>query len=203
MSVQTASGVTLSATARAFLEQVERLSRAPVYVTSAGRSIESQARAMLGKWRAGEAKDGPGGGAKELHEVYAADDVIDELLRVEKTEAAWADVIRRAVARGVRISRHLAEGAVDLRTRNLSEAQVLALREAVQKLGGKSLLEDAPPHLHVDLPSGAYAAGRRTGYVAAKALESAAPVIVPVAAAAGLLVVGLVLVGVGRRRRAP
>lgn len=190
--VTLASGVELTPEASAFLAELRSTlaSSVPIRVNSAGRTIEQQASAMLKKYQAG--------GAQELYDVYASDATIAKLLAVPKTTAAWSEVIRAELARGVRLSRHLAGGAIDLRTRDITDAQLSALVAAVKAVGGRPLLEDAPPHLHVDLP------GSGSGTTAAVVASTAAVAKSPwtwgvLALGAGL---ALVLVGVGRRRRA-
>lgn len=174
-------GVSLTAGQEAYLRLLRTRvpERVSIIVTSAGRGYYSQAAAMLKKYQAG--------GAQELYDVYAADATITKLLAAPRTTDAWAQIIKQDVESGVRLSRHLAGGAVDLHTSTLTKAEVDALVAGVKATGGRPLLEDAPVHLHVDLP---------TGYAVASGAETAAPVWL------GLGAVGaLVLVAVAWRRR--
>lgn len=141
-----ASGVTLTTGQAAFVRLLRQ--RLPkdigLYVTSAGRGAAKQAAAMLAKYnRAGGGKDG----AKALYDLYAADDVIRELVSGPATEEAWTAVIARA---GTRISKHMSEGALDLRSRDWSNVQRDAVIAAVKAEGGRSIYEG--DHLHVDIP---------------------------------------------------
>jgi len=109
-------------------------------VTSAERTPESQAAAMLAKYQAK--------GKAELYKVYARNKaIIDKLLAAPKTQSAWASIIKKE---GTRLSKHLWKGALDLRIRNLTATQVDKLKAAVTATGGKPYLEY--DHLHVDLP---------------------------------------------------
>lgn len=182
--IEVAAGVILTAGIRAYLNLLRRALPAtiPLYVTSGVRDDEAQARAMLGKFKAG--------GAAELYKVYAADSVVAKLLAASPSVDAWAAIIRQATADGIRLSRHLGGGSVDLRTKNLTDAQVRALQAAVTKTGGKSLYEGAPPHLHVDLPT-TYAvasAGEEVAHRARQALPVWVTLSVVGAAVLGILV---------------
>lgn len=114
-------------------------------VTSGERTPESQASAMLTKLNEG--------GTGELYKTYANDSAITELLALPRDASAWAAKIRELSGRGIRLSRHLWGGSIDLHTRTLSSTQIAAIQAAVAATGGSYLLEGAPPHLHVDLPA--------------------------------------------------
>lgn len=154
MSDGLASGVTLTTGQAAFIRVLRQ--RLPkdigLYVTSAGRGPARQAAAMLAKY---ERAGGGEAGAKALYDLYAADDVIRELVTGPVTEEAWTAVIARA---GSKISRHLSEGALDLRSRDWSNVQRDAVIAAVKAEGGRTIYEG--DHLHVDIPA-AYA--KQTG----------------------------------------
>lgn len=162
----------------------------PIYVTSGERDAVEQASAMLKKLAAG--------GEKELYDVYAADSVITRLLAAPRNAASWAAIIVQEAAAGRPLSRHLRAGAFDLRTSNLTAAQIQNLKIAIEATGGKYILEGAPPHLHVDLPakyailSGAQVAGT----VAAKGMGLAL-------VGSALLGVVVLVVLVARKKRAP
>lgn len=119
----------------------------PLTVTSSGRSPEDQASAMLTKVN----RYGTGSLS-----IYADKALIARLLALPRDAAAWAALVR---SDGMRLSRHLWGGALDLRTRDLTSAQVSQLSAAVTATGGKALVEQ--DHLHADLPllytTGAYA----------------------------------------------
>jgi hypothetical protein len=134
----------------------------PVYVTSGYRTPEEQASAMLYKLRT----KGPG----ELRGLYGKSGrpVIEALLAAPATVESWASIIR---AKGPRLSRHLWQGAFDLRTKGLTSAQLAKLRAAVTATGGRPLVEF--DHLHVDLPP-KYAAMSAAEGAASGAINAAA-----------------------------
>lgn len=147
------SGVVLNEGQAAFVHALRAVldPGVPLTVTSGTRTPERQASAMLGKWTAGEAR-GPGGGAKELHDIYGDDDAISVLLQLPREAGVWAGQIAAWAAQGRLLSRHQRGDAVDLHTASLTTAQRDALIAAAKQLGARTLLESAPPHLHVDLP---------------------------------------------------
>lgn len=189
--VTVASGVVLTEGIRRYLKVLRAAVPAsiPLYVTSGVRDVEDQARAMLGKYKAG--------GAEELHKVYAADAVVDQLLAAPKTVESWAAIIGKATEDGIRLSRHLGGGSIDLRTKNLTTAQVKEVEAAVARTGGKALYEGAPPHLHVDLPisMATVSAVETVGGKVAASARRAAPVWVT------LSVVGAAVLGILVLRR--
>lgn len=134
----------------------------PVYVTSGYRTPEEQASAMLNKVRV----KGPG----EIRSLYgrSSQPIIEELLAAPRTVPAWAAIIRE---KGPRLSRHLWQGAFDLRTKGLTAAQLAKLRAAVTATGGRPLTEY--DHLHVDLPA-KYAAMSAAEGAASGAIHAAA-----------------------------
>lgn len=191
--IEVASGVILTTGIRAYLNVLRRAVPAsiPLYVTSGVRDAESQARAMLGKFKAG--------GAAELYKVYAADSVVAKLVAAPATVDAWRRIIQQASEDGVQLSRHFGGGSFDIRTKNLTDAQIKAVQAAVTSTGGKPLYETAPPHLHVDLPA-SYAiasAGERAGTEVAKRARQALPLWVTFSVV-GAAVLGILVL---RRKR--
>lgn len=193
------SGVALTAGAQRFVRNlraaVPRSIVPTITVTSGSRTIPEQAAAMLKKYLAG--------GAAELREVYGKNNsTITKLLAAPKNAASWAAILAAEIASGKRISRHVvgntSPGAIDLHTATLTSRQVDALKVAVESLGGRALIEDAPPHMHVDLP--AVDAALDVVENVARGNMQAARKAFPWAAGGGLLV-ALVLIGIGRRRR--
>jgi hypothetical protein len=93
------------------------------------------------------------GGISELG-IYGAS-LRDEIVAGGTgSEAAIAATLQAQVDRGLYVSRHMRGDALDLRTRGLSTAEVGRLEDAVRGLGANTLLEQTPPHLHVeDIPS--------------------------------------------------
>lgn len=180
------AGVNLTLGMQQFLQQLRtRLPAAvPITVTSGTRSVEEQASAMLKKLAAG--------GAQELYNVYKDDATISVLLKTPQSVSAWAEVIR---ARAPSLSRHMSGRALDLHTRTLTASQVQQLKAACEALGATTLLEAAPPHLHVDLPLALAVAS--IGETAAKRAVSLWAISMGIGAVA---VGGLVLLDMLRRR---
>lgn len=70
----------------------------------------------------------------------------------EATIAALERVIRAQIDRGVFISAHLREGAVDIRNRDMTPAEKRAFLEGVDEVGGVFALEESrPPHYHLQI----------------------------------------------------
>lgn len=140
------AGVVLTAGLAAYLRALRGSldPSVPLTVTSGVRSASAQADAMLKKLQAG--------GAQELYDVYASDATVRKLLDSGRDAATWARIIKAETAKGIRLSRHLGGGSLDIHTATLSAAQVDKIKAAVKATGGSYLYEDAPPHLHVDVP---------------------------------------------------
>ncbi|MBL9027057.1 MAG: hypothetical protein JNL21_32980 [Myxococcales bacterium] len=122
-----------------------------VYVTSGRRTPEAQARAMYDKLEAGD----------DLS-IYKNKEAIADIKRAYESAkkagktpdevcAAMAAVIEAQVTACVYISRHLFAGAVDVRSRDMSDEEKAAFRRAVA--GQKDvtvILESTPPHFHLE-----------------------------------------------------
>ena len=63
------------------------------------------------------------------------------------------DTIREQMSRGLYVSEHLREGAVDLRSRNLRRRHKIVLERTVRELQGLKLNreERIPPHFHLQV----------------------------------------------------
>jgi hypothetical protein len=145
------SGVKCTAVMAAFLERLKAtVPTIPLHVTSGLRTYSEQASAMITKFDLAE-KKGKGEGAKELYKIYAADDVVTAVLAAPKSVSSWASVIESQTLKGRILSRHLGGRGIDLRTSNLTGEQTKQLIAAVSLLGSRPLLEDTPPHLHIDI----------------------------------------------------
>lgn len=145
------SGVRLPEGVETFMDAVAKDAGFEVVITSGVRTAEEQAKAMQTKYdryKAALAAGETPAESDDLHKLYAADSIIDELL--PNPYSAWAAIIQAHADRGEYLSRHLKSGAIDLRTRDLSSAQVSALQAAVEKNGGRWLIES--DHMHVDTP---------------------------------------------------
>jgi hypothetical protein len=120
-----------------------------ITVTSGTRTAESQATAMYVKLAAGsdlsEYKDQTS--AKEIKKSYddgkAAGKTKDQII------ADMTTVIKTQIAAGKYISKHLKAGAVDIRSRDMSEDEKKEFRSAAEAVAVSVLLESTPPHWHL------------------------------------------------------
>jgi hypothetical protein len=62
-----------------------------------------------------------------------------------------AMVIQRQIDAGVFISSHLRQGAVDLRSRDLTAFEKKVVRMAAVEEGARVALETTPPHFHLEV----------------------------------------------------
>ncbi len=125
-------------------------------ITGGDRDAATQARLMFKKLEGGE----------DLLVLYARTDLVRPILAAYELARAngkgsdraviraMTKVIRAQVQRGEFVSRHLEFAAADVRSRDLSEAEVEALRAAVREEPGAQLVDErdgAAPHLHLNL----------------------------------------------------
>jgi hypothetical protein len=141
-------GVVQTEATTAFLKRLVARTTVPVHVTSGARTPRAQAKAMIAKYL------DPKGGLTELLELYP-DDVVSRLMAVPATVDAWTEQIEAIRSTGAYFTGgHMGErGALDLRTNGLTSDQVAQLVSDCEAEGGSTLLEDAPPHLHVGMPT--------------------------------------------------
>lgn len=137
----------IARTAEVFFAQTGK----PLVVTSGRRDALDQARAMHQAIRLGA----------NVERLYRNKTAIRELLLVVEASTAakksvaaidedLAEAIEAQVRRGVFISAHLRDGAVDVRSRGMSEHDKRAFLEGVAKAGGMEVIaESAPPHFHL------------------------------------------------------
>lgn len=122
-----------------------------IVVTSGTRTAESQAGAMYDKFQAG----GEGevnlyrdtDSAQEIYDVYKAaiDAGSDRATGVSQMTAK----IQSQIDAGTFISKHLKSGAVDVRSRDMTDDQKKAFRTAAEATASSVLLETSPPHWHL------------------------------------------------------
>jgi len=137
------STLSLNESQVAFLRRLQAaIPHIPLYVTSATRTPESQASALATKRNLGD----------DLYKLYskANHDIIRELMAVPNTVADMARVIQKYVDQGRFLSRHMRGDAIDLRSKNLTSAQIQEVINAAIRLGAKGIYETKPPHIHVE-----------------------------------------------------
>jgi hypothetical protein len=134
------AGLVINASQVAFLAALRAaVPGIPLHVTSGTRTPEAQAAALVIKRSRGE----------DLRKLYRANaDIASALMAAPNTTSAMAAIIRRYMDQGRYLSRHMRGDAVDLRSRNLTSAQVQQVMAAAARLGAKPLLES--DHIHVE-----------------------------------------------------
>ncbi|XXX82760.1 hypothetical protein WMF30_28930 [Sorangium sp. So ce134] len=122
-------------------------------ITSGTRDPARQAEAMHDLFRHGADVLGlyrDKAAAREIKSAY--EEGLSDDLPSEAVIAALERVIRAQIDRGVFISAHLREGAVDIRNRDMTPAQKRAFIEGVDEVGGVLALEESrPPHYHLQI----------------------------------------------------
>jgi hypothetical protein len=137
-------------------DRFHRRKRRVLVITSGTRTPYTQARAMYSKlirraryrrlYRKREL-------AEEIRQSFYAARRVRPRLRRREVIARMAATIRQQMDRGLYVSEHLREGAVDLRSRNLRRSQKVVLERTVRELCGLKLNreERTPPHFHLQV----------------------------------------------------
>lgn len=122
-------------------------------VTSGTRDPARQAEAMHDLFQHGADVLGlyrDKAAAREIKRAY--DEGVAADLPADARIEAIEQVIRAQMERGVFISAHLREGAVDIRSRDMTPADKRAFLEGVEEVGGVFALEESrPPHYHLQV----------------------------------------------------
>lgn len=148
-------GVTLSpeieAKVKRLADNYHALTNKDIVVTSGIRTAQSQAEAMYAKLAGGD----------DLS-VYKNQDIAQAIRRIyidgtnaNQTEETIITAIRteidEQIRKGIYISQHLRKGAVDIRSRDMSEDEKAQFRIAAEGIAETVILETTPPHFHVQL----------------------------------------------------
>jgi hypothetical protein len=154
-----AKDLRLGKTARERLARIaERYAHATgkkLVVTGGTRTPARQAKLMIDKLRHGEdvvALYENKAAAKAIRDAYLQGK--EKKLSDKSLVRAVRKVIEAQMARGVFISQHLQSGAADVRSRDMSPADVLAFKAAVKAEPGVLLVDEretAAPHFHLGL----------------------------------------------------
>jgi hypothetical protein len=125
-------------------------------VTGGTRSARRQAQLMIEKLEHGDDMVGLYEQKEAAREVEAAYQEVQRGARRRRHGALERaqQVIEGQMQRGVYVSQHLLSGAVDVRSRGMSEALREALKQAVSAEPGAALLDErdgAEPHFHLAL----------------------------------------------------
>lgn len=123
--------------------------RKKIVVTSGTRAAGSQATAMYNKLAGGDdlAVYKNQDAVKQIKKAY--DDGITAKKSRRDIIAAMQKVIEAQIKKSVFISQHLREGAVDIRSRDMSQAEKDKFRQAAKGVAKKVILEATPPHFHL------------------------------------------------------
>lgn len=136
-------------------DEHRRMTGKSLVITSGTRTPESQADAMYVKLQLGD----------DLTRLYRDQSLVSQIKSAydtavasgktpEQTKAAMADTIRSQVAAQKFISKHLRGGAVDIRSRTMTDpAERRAFEEIVSRTPGVQIgpEETKPPHYHLDV----------------------------------------------------
>lgn len=147
------SGVILSTDIKEKVKKIAdeyyKLSKKDIVITSGTRSTESQAAAMYGKASGGDKlsvyKDQAS--AKEVLNAY------DAGVKAKKTKTEIISDIKDKLddqaKNGKYISKHLKKGAVDVRSRDMTETEKTNFKKAAAGIATTVILETVPPHFHL------------------------------------------------------
>lgn len=149
------SDVTLSDEVAAKVAKIDdafaRKTREHLVITSGQRDAVRQAKAMYKMLELGA----------DIVRLYQNKSAAREILvayeaargkPVDEGVSALLAVLKGQIARGIYISAHLRDGAVDVRNRTMKPRERQAFLKAVAEVGGVSLLEESkPPHYHLQI----------------------------------------------------
>lgn len=130
-------------------DKYHELTQKDIVITSGTRSSSSQASAMYGKAAGGDKlsvyKDRAS--ASAILGTFDAG-VLGNKSKAEITEEI-KDKIDEQIKLGKYISKHLKSGAVDIRSRNMSESNKTDFKKAARGIASTVILESVPPHFHL------------------------------------------------------
>ena len=120
-----------------------------IVITSGTRTSLSQAEALYGKLAGGDKlavyKDQLA--AKEIKKVY------EDAILAKKSRAQIIEDIKAVVDGQIRehkfLSQHLKQGAVDIRSRDMTSTEKNGLKKAATGVAALVILETIPPHFHL------------------------------------------------------
>lgn len=139
----------IEAKVKKIADKYYKLSKKGIVITSGTRSAKSQASAMYGKLSGGDKlkvyKDQAS--AKAILESY------NSSTGANKTKSqvlqGIQDKIEDQIKKGKYISKHLKNGAVDIRSRDMTEKDKTNFKKAAAGVALITILEVTPPHFHL------------------------------------------------------
>ena len=140
MSWKKSDATVLNRGLRKFLNELSKITDVPLYVTSGIRTPEDQARVVCENTKRENGSN---------LSVYPEEEA--NIYRENcGTEEGFNIIVEYLKQKGPKS--HETGTKLDIRIKNLSEAQKLELTEAIESLGGTVLEEFNPPHFHVGVP---------------------------------------------------
>lgn len=124
-----------------FLDNLQKKIDFDFVVTSGTRTAEQQARAMFTKIELGD----------DLIKIYKDDVFAQKIIDAYPNINAATQIVKEYAAAGGG-STHLRGLGVDIRSRDLSEAQKAEIVKASKELNAFVLVERTPPHIHITVP---------------------------------------------------
>ena len=147
------SGVVLDADIEKKVRQIAdkyfKLTKKKIVVTSGTRSSRSQAFAMYGKMAGGDRLRVYRNQAAIKPILNAYDDGVKKKKSQSEIVADIKDKIDGLIKKKVYISKHLKKGAVDIRSRDMTESDKTHFRSAAKGIAPVVILETVPPHFHL------------------------------------------------------
>jgi hypothetical protein len=125
------------------------LSKKSIVITSGTRTAKSQASAMYGKMSGGDKlsvyRDQKT--AKDILNAYST--AVSLKKSKSETISEIQDKIDEQVKNKKYISKHLIKGAVDIRSRDMTEDDKFNFKKAASGIAVTVILETVPPHFHI------------------------------------------------------
>lgn len=147
------SGVELSLDVKKKVKKIAdayfALAKKEIVVTSGTRTSQSQAEAMFTKLAGGDnlAVYSNQDAAQKIKKIY------DEGVKNKKNKAAVIDEMKTEIdgqiKKSIYISLHLKKGAIDVRSRDMSNAEKEHFKAAAKDVAVTVILETTPPHFHL------------------------------------------------------
>ena len=141
----------IEAKVKQLADRFHALTNKDIVVTSGIRTSQSQAQAMYDKLAGGDdlAVYKNQTIAQAIRKIYIDD--TNANLTKDIVIANIKNEIDHQVSQGVYISQHLRKGAVDIRSRDMTDGEKEKFKQAAAGIAETVILETTPPHFHVQL----------------------------------------------------
>ena len=148
------SGVVLQAISKAKVKKIAddyfAQTKKDIVVTSGTRSAQSQAEAMYIKFSQGGSFSiyKHASAAKEIYNIYkSASSGSSKSQIVADMELK----ITEQMTKQIYISKHLKAGAIDVRSRDMTQSEISTFKKVAKPYATTVILEKNPPHFHLSL----------------------------------------------------